>query len=78
MKHMKCIKCKKGDMEKGIIVDLGHYDTAREPTWVNQLSNGKYFSTKLFGDQYPDKKFNVITYRCVNCGFLESYTEEKK
>ncbi len=65
----KCGKCG-GDMQEGYVPDAGRsgYDTA---IWV---AGRPEFG--LFGDaKISDKEtYAVRTFRCIKCGFLESYT----
>jgi hypothetical protein len=56
----QCPKCKSG-MEEGFLLENGHY---------NALSSEKSF----LGTDKGKVTYRVQTYRCVACGYLESYS----
>lgn len=68
-----CPKCRR-ETEIGFVVDHGDYGSTRPSGWVEGEPIKSFWSgTKVSGkDQYA-----VRTYRCVGCGFLESYALEK-
>ena len=64
-----CPKCRAA-MEEGFIMDLGHYNTRTVSQWVE----GEPERSIWTGLKTKDRdKYQVTTYRCVSCGFLESY-----
>jgi len=63
---MKCPKCE-GEMEKGLIVDKGHLSWPENPLWGT--------SKTFFGG--VQNKREVVTYRCITCGYLESYAKNE-
>jgi hypothetical protein len=67
----KCLRCG-GDMQQGYIGDrtLGGYDPTK---WFEgELAIGKLGGIK----KAKSAPFLVSTYRCVKCGYLESYAAE--
>jgi hypothetical protein len=65
----KCSKCS-GEMQEGLVVDL-NYAGILQSMWVqDQPGNG-------IGPGTMDSKRKVktITYRCSNCGYLDSYAK---
>lgn len=56
----QCPKCK-SDMEEGFLLENGHYSSS---------SSEKSFLGSVEGSV----THHVQTYRCVGCGYLESYT----
>jgi uncharacterized protein DUF6487 len=68
-RSISCPRCG-ASMESGYVVDVGYGKTA-VPKWVGgePVSSIWYSGLKLRGkDQLP-----VTTYRCRQCGYLESY-----
>jgi hypothetical protein len=66
---INCPKCQ-GLMEEGFVLDRGHYDTRRVNTWVEGEPVKSFWS----GIKVKDKQqFEVKTFRCAGCGYLESY-----
>ena len=62
-------------MEEGFVLDRGHYDTKRVNTWVEgEPVKSFWVGTKVRGKE----QYKVKTFRCVSCGFLESYAVEIK
>jgi predicted nucleic-acid-binding Zn-ribbon protein len=71
---INCPKCK-GLMEAGFILDRGHYNTGTVNIWVE----GEPVKSFWTGLKVNDKQqFQVRTFRCVNCGYLESYANEAR
>lgn len=70
-----CDKCT-GVMEKGFVADYtGEGDlSAIQNIWVEGNYEKGWFGAKFKGK----KKFIVSSYRCKNCGFLESFATEVK
>ena len=63
-----CPKCKSA-MEEGFIADHAHGNSAIVSEWVEGPPDQRWWGLKT-GDK---GKLNVVTFRCVRCGFLESY-----
>jgi len=68
MSEKKCIKCEKGIMEKGFVIDWT-IGGAAQSQWAKEIS--KFFRAP------KGKAEKVTTYRCMECGYLESYAEKK-
>lgn len=70
---INCVKCE-GLMEEGFIVDRGDYEYKTVNTWVE----GKPVKSFWSGIKVDDKQqIKVRTFRCANCGYLESYAVEE-
>jgi hypothetical protein len=61
----KCSKCS-GEMHEGLVVDLNYAGVLRS-IWVDD-QGGKAGP----GGADGKKKVKTITYRCANCGYLDS------
>ena len=65
----QCAKCN-GEMIAGVnIVTLGLY--SGQVTWM-ELKLKDSVPLPLTSDEV--EKYNIETYRCIKCGYLESYT----
>jgi len=61
-------------MEEGFIVDYG-YSNVQPSNWVE----GEPVRSLWHGIKINDKKqYSITTYRCVRCGYLESFAIEEK
>ncbi len=70
--NMTCPKCKSA-MEEGFIVDFAHGNAAKVSNWVE----GEPEKSFWWGLKTDDReKLPVMTYRCVRCGYLESYAPQ--
>lgn len=68
-----CPKCQ-GLMNEGFIIDHGDMNFGMVNTWIE----GEPVKSFWNGIKVNDKsQFKIKTFRCVNCGFLESYATEK-
>jgi hypothetical protein len=63
--ELTCPKCK-GPMERGVMLDYSQPNVPGQFQWSVRPQ-----SQRLFAKKTPRKK--VFTYRCTNCGYLESY-----
>lgn len=64
---IKCPKCG-GDMEKGVVPNLGMFETETIQKWTKVIKRIQFrWSPSLTKD--------VVTFRCISCGFLESYAK---
>ena len=71
---LNCSKCT-SEMVEGFTVDYGDYGSKRPSDWVEGQPVKSFWCG---GTKISDKKIFVIkTYRCSNCGFLESYATEE-
>jgi predicted nucleic-acid-binding Zn-ribbon protein len=71
-----CPKCA-GSMTKGFVADYNYgesQNTVIQSVWVE----GEFKSNWLGAKIKDNKKFLMTTFRCINCGFLESYATEEK
>ena len=61
-------------MEEGFILDRGDYDIKMVNTWVEGEPVKSFWS----GIKVKDKQqYQLKTFRCANCGYLESYATEE-
>ena len=61
-------------MELGFVVDHGDYGSLRPSGWVEGEPVKSFWTgTRVSGKN----QYAVKTYRCVGCGYLESYATEK-
>lgn len=71
-KTMACVKCG-GAMEEGFVLDRGHYDTRKVTEWVEgEPEPSLWLGLKTSGRAV----LKVATWRCTDCGFLESYARK--
>ena len=66
---LNCSKCS-GQMEEGLVVDL-NYKGAIPSMWVEDPAADGVVGAV---DNHK-RKVKTITYRCSNCGFLDSYAK---
>ena len=59
-------------MEEGFIVDYTHHHSRVVPEWVEGAPDERWWGLKT-GDK---EKLKVETFRCVRCGYLESYAPD--
>ena len=67
---LNCSKCS-GQMEEGLVYDL-NYKGAIPSMWVEDRAGDGGASGAV--DNHK-RKVKTITYRCSNCGFLDSYAK---
>lgn len=65
---LKCSKCS-GEMREGLVVDLG-YAGILKSMWVEDPAASAGAAGTVDNNK---RKLKTITYRCANCGFLDSY-----
>ena len=63
-----CPKCKSA-MEEGFVLDRGDSNAATVSNWVEGTPDKRWWGMKT-GDKV---RLEIITFRCVRCGYLESY-----
>jgi len=57
-------------MECGYILDYGHGNRRRQGTWIEGDPELTFFGgTRIYGK----RQIKVQTFRCLSCGYLESY-----
>jgi hypothetical protein len=67
---LNCSKCS-GQMQEGLVVDL-NYKGVIPSMWIeDQAAPG---GAAVVADNHK-RKVKTITYRCSNCGFLDSYAK---
>jgi hypothetical protein len=69
---IKCIRCE-GEMEEGFVLDHGHYNSKMVDTWVEGEPVQSFWSGIKTSDR---RQYQVRTFRCVECGYLENYANE--
>ena len=67
----QCPKCS-GSMAEGFVIDEG-YGTAHVSTWQGGAPR-KSFWTGI--KKQKSEQFQVSTWRCQRCGYLESYARD--
>ena len=65
----KCSKCS-GEMQEGLVVDL-NYAGVLQSMWVDDQIG----TSVAPGTAVGKRKIKTITYRCSNCGYLDSYAK---
>lgn len=71
-----CPKCA-GNMTKGFVADYT-YGSSESTIIQNVWVEGEFEKNWMGAKVKNKKKFLMTTFRCINCGFLESYATEKK
>ena len=71
VKQLQCPKCRSA-MEEGYILDHADHNAGVVPEWVEGAPDKRWWGLKT-GDK---EKMKVATFRCVRCGYLESYAIE--
>lgn len=70
----QCSKCN-SDMEEGFLLEKGHHNTLSSQTWIA----GKSDESSFFGMSLKGKvAYEVKTFRCISCGYLDSYALSKQ
>jgi predicted nucleic-acid-binding Zn-ribbon protein len=71
-----CTKCA-ATMEKGFIADYTYGDSSHsvvQNVWIQGEFEKNWMGAKIKNQ----KKFLMTTFRCKNCGYLESFALEEK
>ena len=71
-KNNKCLKCG-GTLEEGFIRDAVPYGSVPSAWYRGPLERSRWMGVKTAGKVH----YQVRTYRCTQCGFLESYAFER-
>lgn len=67
---MKCVKCG-GEMEEGVLIaDIVNLGPSIVPTKF-----AKGIKSSILWGKTADTKAEVKVYKCVQCGYLESYAK---
>ena len=74
MELKSCAKCG-GEMELGYLLDLSHGQVVRQRWTPAPLPRGWLGGIRFKG---WDEGYIVGTYRCSQCGFLESYATREE
>lgn len=70
----RCSKCN-SDMEEGLLLELGDGNTLSSQTWVaGKLEKSFFLGLTLKGKVV----YEVETFRCIACGYLDSYALQKR
>ena len=67
---LNCSKCD-SHMQQGVVVDMSYAGILRSMWVEDQAENGVIAGIP----DHHKRKVNTITYRCSNCGFLDSYAK---
>jgi hypothetical protein len=68
--QLNCPKCK-GQMQEGLVVDF-NYAGVLPSMWVQgQVQMNAGAGSNMNGK----KKIKTVTYRCADCGYLDSYAK---
>lgn len=68
--NLKCSKCS-GEMQEGVVVDLNYAGILRS-MWVEEHAEKSAGAVTAANSK---RKIKTMTYRCSNCGFLDSYAK---
>jgi phage FluMu protein Com len=67
--HKECPKCK-GPMDEGFVPDHGHHHTVLTAKWQEGAPERSFWRGIKIDDQ---TQYEIKSYRCRKCGYLESY-----
>jgi hypothetical protein len=70
---IKCIRCE-GAMEEGFVLDRGHYNARMVDTWVEGKPETSFWTGLKIDNR---QTYEVRTFRCIECGYLENYASEE-
>ena len=71
--ELTCPKCSQA-MARGFIPEFSSHSTSLM-SWVQGEPQYSFWAAGVKID--PDQMIRVVTYRCVGCGFLESYARQE-
>jgi hypothetical protein len=71
----KCAKCD-GEMTQGLVVTIGERSFGARSVFWMELKIRDYVQLSHASDEV--EKYSITTYRCVGCGYLESYATERQ
>ncbi len=73
MNHPSCPRCG-GRFQEGFILDQGDHGSRAQSAWVEGPPEKSFWTgLKLRGKI----RIPVVTHRCTQCGFLESYAPKR-
>lgn len=67
-----CSKCD-GEMTQGFVLDLGHYQSKQQQSWVSGVPEKSFWSGLKTWDR---EAYTVEAYRCSSCSLVEFYTTD--
>lgn len=70
-KILSCPKCG-SPMEAGVILEKDYATRDKPSEWIKGGVEAD-LETGLFGGKAKGQTYSIASYRCVGCGFLESY-----
>lgn len=70
----QCSKCS-SDMEEGFLLEMGDFNTLSSQTWVAGTLEKSFFSGLSLKGKVV---YDVKTFRCIACGYLDSYALQKQ
>ncbi len=70
MRSNSCPKCQ-GSMTEGFVLDVNQGGSRTVSTWVEGAPEKRWYGLKVSGKA----KYEIQTWRCGRCGFLESYAK---
>ena len=69
MEMPECAKCG-SKMHQGFVLDRGHGGVGSPACWIAGEPESSFWT----GTKYKSKpQYEVQTFRCIKCGYLESY-----
>lgn len=69
---LNCPRCD-GEMQEGFLLDRGDLEMRHPSVWVaGAPEKSLWLGTKIEGRP----SFQISSYRCTSCGYLESYARE--
>ena len=66
--ELNCPKCK-GQMQEGLVVDF-NYAGVLPSMWIQDQAQASAASSSNMNGK---RKIKTVTYRCSDCGYLDSY-----
>lgn len=68
----RCIRCD-GELEQGFMVDKGDDNASHQAQWASGQPHKSFW--RISAVRSDSKMLLVVTYRCKNCGRLESFAQ---
>ncbi len=72
--EINCLRCQT-PMEVGFMADVGDYSVVQQTRWCRGQPNPSFWGGEVQHKQMR-QGLRVLTYRCPNCGYLESYAPD--
>ena len=73
MNHPSSPRCS-GRFQEGFILDQGDHGSRSQATWIEGQPEKSFWTGLKLGDK---PRFAIVTLRCSQCGFLESYAPKR-